>query len=81
MSALPVQHYLKIYEARLSRAERGISHPTAQVVTGMQRLVAGLRALDPKEGVGLDANSARAVFTRASTGELIAQIDFDEENA
>ena len=81
MSDLPVQHYLGIYEARLSRVERGISHPTAQVVAGMKRLVVELRALNPEEKIHLDANVARAIFTRSSTGDLVAQIDFDEPKA
>lgn len=76
MSDLSVQHYLGIYEHRLSMSERGITHPTPQVVAGVKRLVDGLRLLKPEEAVHLDATEERAIFTRTATGELVARIDF-----
>lgn len=54
MSNLPASHYLGIYERRLSMSERGITQPTPQVVVGMKRLVAALRALKPEEAIALD---------------------------
>jgi|GEM_PF-4788333 len=76
MSDLTVQHYLGIYEHRLSMAERGITHPTPQVVAGVKRLVVALRQLKPEEKIHLDATDERAIFTKASTGDLVAQIEF-----
>jgi hypothetical protein len=77
MSDLPVQHFLSIYETRLGMIEKGTTHPKPAVIDGVRRLVAGLRKLDPKEGIRVDANKERYIFTRASTGELVAQIDVE----
>jgi len=76
MSDLSVQHYLGIYETRLGMIEKGITHPTPQVVAGVRRLVAALRELNPEEKIHLDSTDERAIFTKVSTGDLVAQIDF-----
>jgi hypothetical protein len=57
-------------------SERDVTHPTPEVVAGMKRLVAGLRLLDPEEGIHLDATDERAIFTRTATGKLVARIEF-----
>lgn len=77
MSNLSVQHYLGIYETRLSMIERGITHPAPSVVAGVKRLVSALRQLDPREGIRLEATKDYYAYFRTDTGELIAQIDLE----
>jgi hypothetical protein len=75
MKDLTVQHYLKIYETRLSMTEKGITHPAPKVVASEKRLVAALRRMKPEEKIHLDAGAETAIFTRAATGDLVGQID------
>jgi hypothetical protein len=76
MSALPAKHFLDIYETRLGMIEKGTTHPLPKVATGVRVLVAALRELSPEEKIKCDATEERAVFTVASSGALLARIDF-----
>ena len=78
MSEVTAQHLLGIYRARLSMAERGVTHPEPEVVAGVRKLVAGLAAMPPDARVTLDAQPGKYIFKSTLTGDLIAEIDFDE---
>jgi hypothetical protein len=76
MSDLPASHYLRIYRLKLGSAEGGTTHPKAEWVNFVRRLVAALESLDPDAKVRLEANSpAQVCFRDASTGAILAQFD------
>ena len=77
MRDLTAEHYLGIYETRLRLIEKGTIQPSPNVVAGVKKLVTALRQLDPKEKVRLESKKVRAIFKRASTGDLLAQIQFE----
>ena len=79
MSDLSAQHYLGIYQTRLSMAERGVTSPRAEIVTGMRRLVAGLSALDADAKVRLEIHGSHTRFISAATGELLGEFTFTND--
>jgi hypothetical protein len=78
MSDLAAQHYLGIYQTRLHMVEKGITHPKPEVVAGMRRLVSGLCSLEPTTKSRLELQPGWALFKIAATGELVAQIEFND---
>lgn len=74
MSDLPVQHYLYVYQARLSMAERGVTSPPPQIVTAMRQLVTTLSAQDPTAKVRLEIDGGQVRFLAAATGDLLGEL-------
>lgn len=75
MSDLPVQHYLKLYQLRVSMAERGVTSPPPDLVSSMRHLIAGLSAQPPDAGVRLEMEGNRTRFIAATTGELLGEFN------
>lgn len=80
MNDLPAQHYLKIFQLRLSMAERGITSPSADVVVSMRQLVAQLAAIDPATSVKLEIHGSQARYMKEETGAIIGTINLWEES-
>lgn len=79
MSEHPVQHYLHIYQGRLSMAERSVTPTPPHVLAGMRRLVAGLSAQAPDAKVRLETDNSRFRFLAAATGELIGEFSITSD--
>lgn len=74
MDDLPAQRLLKIWQLRLSMAERGVTNPPPDLIPHMRQLVAGLSALDPEAPVRLERHGERMNFIAAETGMVIDSI-------
>jgi len=72
MDDLPAQRLLKIWQLRLSMAERGVTNPPPYLMPHMRELVAGLAALDPEAPVRLERHGNQMRFIAAETGAIIA---------
>jgi len=68
---LPAQHYLKIWQGRLSMAERGVISPPPYLILHVRELVAGLAAVDPATEVRLERNGNQMRFIAAETGGIL----------
>jgi hypothetical protein len=55
---------------------KGTTHPKPEVVSGMQRLVAGLSEMRPDATIGLEIRDGKAYFKDAATGKLVAEIPY-----
>jgi putative transposase len=71
---LSADHYLRIYRLRLGMAEDGTTHPSADAVESMRRLVAALSAMEPNAPVRLEAVDSSARFIEPLTGQVLAEI-------
>jgi hypothetical protein len=78
MSKSTVRHLLSGYRIRLGMVESAITRPKPEVVAGMRRLLAELESMAPDSRVRCEAQSQRYQFISADTGDLTAEIKFDE---
>jgi hypothetical protein len=62
-------------------AERGTTHPKPEVVAGMRQLVAGLSALPSDALVRFENQNGKWRFRVASTGDLLVEFDFTDDDA
>lgn len=71
MDDLSAQHYLSIWQGRLSMAERGVTSPPPYLIPHMRQLVAVLSAVDPATAVRLERHGNQMRFVAAETGAII----------
>lgn len=71
MNDLPAQHYLKIWQRRLSMAERGVTNPPPYLVPRMRQLVEGLTAVARATAVRLERHGNQMRFVAAETGAVL----------
>lgn len=72
--SVPVQRLLKIWQRRVSMAERGVTNPRPALIPHMRQLVAGLSALDPAAAVRLERHGNTMWFIAAETEAIIHSI-------
>ena len=74
MSDLPAKHYLDIYRRRVSMAEKGISHPSPNILVAAKQLIIKLEAMDQEDRIKLDIVGNKAQFWNSATGELLVEM-------
>ena len=73
---VPAKSLIDGYTRRLGDNKKGLTVWTPLFWEAFERLMEGLKSLDPDELVGLDADQNRdpiAIFIRESTGETIGK--------
>lgn len=78
MSDLPASHYLGIYIHRVRMAGERKKQLKPGIIEGAKQLVDALQKLPPNELIHLEADWNHAIFTKTSTGELLARIPKDQ---
>jgi hypothetical protein len=73
MSDLTAEHYLGIYNGRLSMAERGIINPSDEAIKFARELVSGLTGLPSETKIRIEVDGDWSRFKVADTGALVAQ--------
>lgn len=77
MSTVPAGQLLKIWELRLRAHEDGPHKWADQTRAEVEGLVSRLQELSPSDEIEIDAEESRepiARFTRAATGEVLAEL-------
>ncbi|WP_156346528.1 hypothetical protein [Verrucomicrobium spinosum] len=74
-----MQHFLKLYQMRLSMAERGVTSPHPDIVTAMRQLTTSLSAQDPDAKVRLEIHGSRTRFIATATGELLGEFHHTDD--
>ena len=75
MFDLPAKDYLETYRIRLKCMEDGITSPKKEIVAAVRQMVAALETMHPQTKIKLEISTGKAVFTNATTGEMIAEFN------